>query len=75
VLEAINIAGDSDSTGCVAGNILGVLNGENAIPERWRKNLREYNIVSQIADDLHQQIEENEYGYVTENWWQRYPGY
>ena len=54
VLEAINIIGDSDSTGSIAGNILGVLNGENAIPEKWRKNLREYNIVSQIADDLHQ---------------------
>lgn len=37
----------------IAGNILGVLNGENAIPEKWRKNLREYEIVRQIAEDLH----------------------
>lgn len=75
VLEAINITGDSDSTGCIAGHILGVLNGENAIPEKWRKNLLEYNIVSQIADDLHTQFEENPDGHVTENWWQKYPGF
>ena len=75
VLEAINIAGDSDSTGSIAGNILGVLNGENAIPEKWRKNLREYNIVSQIADDLSVQFEASSDGHVTENWWQKYPGH
>ena len=75
VLEAINITGDSDSTGCIAGHILGVLNGENAIPEKWRKNLREYNIVSRIADDIHTRFEENSAGHVTENWWQKYPGY
>ena len=75
VLEAINITGDSDSTGCIAGHILGVLNGENAIPENWRKNLRELNIVSQMADDIHTRFEENSAGYITKNWWQKYPGY
>ena len=75
VLAAVNITGDSDSTGCIAGHILGVLNGENAIPEKWRKNLREYNIVSQIANDIHTRFEENPTGHVTENWWQKYPGF
>lgn len=75
VLEAINITGDSDSAGCIAGHILGVLNGENAIPERWRENLREYRIVSQIADDLAIGFEADDNGHVTENWWQKYPGY
>ena len=75
VLNAINITGDSDSTGCIAGHILGVLNGENAIPEKWRKNLQEYNIVSQISDDIHTRFEENSAGHVTENWWQKYPGF
>ena len=75
VLKAINITGDSDSTGCIAGHILGVLNGENAIPEKWRKNLREYNIVSRIANDIHSRFEENSAGHVTENWWQKYSGY
>ena len=34
-----------------------MLNGENGIPEKWCRNLREYEIVSQVADDLHQKIE------------------
>ena len=75
VLKAINITGDSDSTGCIAGHILGVLNGEKAIPQKWRKNLREYNIISQIADDIHTRFEESSAGHVTESWWQNYPGY
>ena len=75
VLEAINITGDSDSTGCIAGHILGALNGENAIPEKWRKNLREYNIVSQIADDLYTNFEETLDGNVTRSWWEKYPGF
>lgn len=75
VLEAINITGDSDSTGCIAGHILGVLNGEKAIPENWRKNLRESRIVSQVADDLYTKMEETPAGHVTENWWQKYPGF
>ncbi len=32
---ALNIEGDSDSTGSIAGQILGALHGEEAIPERW----------------------------------------
>ena len=75
VIAAVNITGDSDSTGSIAGNILGAINGERAIPEKWRKNLREYRIVSQIADDLHTKIEESSDGHVTESWWQKYPGY
>ena len=75
VIAAVNITGDSDSTGSIAGNILGAINGERAIPEKWHKNLREYRIVSQIADDLHTKIEESSDGHVTESWWQKYPGY
>ena len=75
VLEAINITGNSDSTGTIAGHILGIINGENGIPEKWRKNLREYAIVSQVADDLCTKFEENSAGHVTKNWWNKYPGY
>ena len=75
LLEAVNITGDSDSTGTIAGHILGVILGEKAIPEKWRTNLREYNIVSRIADDLHTRFEENADGHVTSSWWQKYPGF
>ena len=75
VLEAVNITGDSDSTGAIAGNILGAINGEGAIPAEWRKHLREYDIVSQVADDLVTRFEEDPDGHVTEKWWNKYPGY
>ena len=74
VLQAINITGDSDSTGSIAGNILGVINGEKSIPEKWLRNLREYQIVSRISDDLDTRFEENSEGHVTRNWWNKYPG-
>ena len=75
VIEAVNIDGDSDSTGAITGNILGVILGENCIPEGWRKNLREYEIVSRTADDLYRIFECNESGHVTEYWWEKYPGF
>ena len=75
VLEAINITGDSDSTGAIAGNILGVMNGENGIPADWISNLRERKIVSRIADDLWMRFEENADGHVTDEWWNKYPGF
>ena len=75
VLEAINITGDSDSTGAITGNIAGAINGEDAIPASWLNNLREYTIVSQAADDLHSWFESDEYGHCTPEWWDKYPGY
>lgn len=75
VVKAVNITGDSDSTGAITGNILGVLNGEKGIPEKWRKNLREYDIVSEIADDLNTRFEAGADGHVTEFWWEKYPGF
>jgi ADP-ribosylglycohydrolase len=75
VLEAVNITGDSDSTGSIAGNILGVMNGERAIPEKWRKNLREYDIVSKMADDFHLKFEQDADGHITDEWWEKYPGF
>jgi ADP-ribosylglycohydrolase len=75
VVAAVNISGDSDSTGAIAGNILGVMNGEKSIPKSWRNGLVEYDIVSQVADDLYQRFEETHEGHVSENWWNKYPGY
>ena len=75
IIEAINITGDSDSTGSIAGNILGLLNGEKAIPEKWLSNLREHRIVSQVSDDLFRRFESNSEGHVSEDWWNKYPGF
>ena len=75
VLAAVNISGDSDSVGAVAGNLLGVINGESAIPAEWLAHLREREIVSRIADDLWMRFEADAEGHVTESWWEKYPGF
>ena len=36
VLFAVNHGGDSDSTGSITGNILGIINGIENIPEKWQ---------------------------------------
>ena len=45
------------------------------LPMGLAGRIREYNIVSQIANDIHTRFEENPAGHVTENWWQKYPGF
>ena len=35
VLKAVNLGGDTDTTGCVAGGLAGVFYGLNSIPSAW----------------------------------------
>lgn len=49
---AVSHDGDSDSTGAIVGNILGALDGEQIIPERWLEALELQDVVRAIADDL-----------------------
>ena len=53
VLLAVNHSGDSDSTGAIAGNLLGLTLGEQAIPARWLERLELRDVIEQVADDLH----------------------
>jgi ADP-ribosylglycohydrolase len=53
VLLAVNHSGDSDSTGAIAGALLGLALGELAIPRRWVERLELRDVVEQVADDLH----------------------
>ena len=69
VLAAVNITGDSDSAASLTGNILGVINGEKAIPEKWKINLREHSIVEQIAEDLCTKYQPDS------EWQQKYPAF
>lgn len=39
VLKAVNLGGDTDTTGCVAGGLAGVYYGLNAVPQKWIKAL------------------------------------
>jgi ADP-ribosylglycohydrolase len=52
VLLAVNHSGDSDSTGAIAGNILGTMLGEAALPARWVEKLEGADLLRELADDL-----------------------
>ena len=39
VLKAVNLGGDSDTTGCAAGGLAGLYYGLEAMPEPWRKSM------------------------------------
>jgi ADP-ribosylglycohydrolase len=67
-LVAVNHGGDSDSTGAIAGNILGAALGRGAIPPRWVEKLELADVIAQVAADLHTRFEESD------AWWRRYPG-
>jgi ADP-ribosylglycohydrolase len=49
---AVNHDGDSDSTGAIAGNILGALHGIESIPTRFTNSLEMVDVLAVLADDL-----------------------
>lgn len=49
---AVNHNGDSDSTGAVCGNILGVNLGYDAIPQKYKERLELHDIIIKIAENL-----------------------
>ncbi|HEX9980911.1 MAG TPA: ADP-ribosylglycohydrolase family protein [Flavobacterium sp.] len=53
IVMAINHNGDTDSTGAITGNIVGLMLGEMGIPMRWLINLKDIGIVRQVAQDLY----------------------
>ena len=80
VIMAVNHDGDSDSTGAIAGNLLGLIGGEQGIPPEWLSILELRDVIAEVADDL----------LDCRNWvigagmedqainhkiWQKYPGY
>ncbi len=52
VLAAVNITGDSDTTGCLAGALLGARLGESAIPIEWLDELEDASSIAQLAEDV-----------------------
>jgi ADP-ribosylglycohydrolase len=49
---AVNHSGDSDSTGTIAGGILGTLHGITAIPGRWLNRLEICTAIERMALDI-----------------------
>jgi len=52
VLLAVNPSGDSDSTGSIAGNLLGLIHGRSGIPADWLQQLELRDVVKRVAQDL-----------------------
>lgn len=52
LLLAVNHTGDTDSTGSIVGNIVGVAAGESAFPESLVAELELVDVIRQVADDL-----------------------
>lgn len=52
IVCAVNHDGDSDSTGAIAGNIIGAIHGYSAIPRHFLDNLEIEPVLVSAADDL-----------------------
>ena len=76
---AVNHGGDSDSTGSIAGQLLGAIHGISAIPRRWVKELELRDVIVAMADDLATVCEWHLIDDEAENegdfYWDRYPGW
>ena len=53
VLTGANTVGDSDSIACIAGAISGAYLGLTALPENWRRQVENADMLSEIGMDLH----------------------
>ncbi|MDN3559131.1 ADP-ribosylglycohydrolase family protein [Vreelandella neptunia] len=52
VVLAVNHDGDSDSTGAIAGNLLGAMHGEVAIPPQWLDQLELREVIAGMGEAL-----------------------
>ena len=52
LIAAVNHGGDSDSTGAVAGNLLGARLGLAGIPPKYLERLELRSVITELADDL-----------------------
>jgi ADP-ribosylglycohydrolase len=73
---AVNHSGDSDSTGAITANVLGVLLGAGAVPARWKGQLElREEIERLIADWIACFGPLGDADLESEAWWRRYPGW
>jgi ADP-ribosylglycohydrolase len=77
---AVSHDGDSDSTGAIAGHLLGAQLGVEAIPAAWLAPLELREVIEELAQDLFEfpQWQIGEYApdvALGERIWKKYPGY
>ena len=70
IIAAVNHSGDSDSTGAIAGNIMGAALGLEAIPEKYLERLELRDVILDLADDLFNDCQMEEYGDYEDPIWE-----
>lgn len=71
LIAAVNHNGDSDSTGAIAGNIIGAQVGLSGIPAKYTENLELLDLIIEVADDLWADCQIREYGDKHDPIWER----
>lgn len=69
VICATNHDGDSDSTGAIAGNIIGAYLGYKAIPSYYIDNIELKDTIIEIATDLSSDVPVSEYKVDNDEYW------
>jgi len=54
VLKAVNLGGDTDTTGAIAGGLAGLIYGYEAISENWIHVLARKAAIEELCDSLHE---------------------
>ena len=76
IVSSVNHSGDSDSTGAICGNIMGLLLGRSAIPDYYTKDLELLDVIEEMASDLFMGCIINEYDPVVtpeeKRWLEKY---
>ena len=68
--------GDSDSTGSIAGNILGAIHGYSVIPAQWIQELELRDAIESLCRDWNSLFAHGQRADVgDETWSTRYPGW
>lgn len=84
IVLAVNHDGDSDSTGSIAGNLLGTIHGVQPIPPEWLEPLELRDVITEVAEDLYafrdwrigeDEAEDEAEDEMGRRIWQKYPGF
>ncbi len=75
VILAINHSGDTDSTGALTGNLLGLILGEDAIPSKWIKNLELSEVIKTVGEDLFKEATHEMAELYNYEWEKKYPSW
>ncbi|WP_347917471.1 ADP-ribosylglycohydrolase family protein [Paracoccus marcusii] len=70
---AVTHSGDSDSTGAIAGNLLGLLYPDQVMAHPWRRQVECADLVMRLAADLHRARQPDEA--FKRDLWPFYPGF